>query len=405
MKIWNHVKKMITVLLVLVLVVTCLPVSVIAKRSDEIQTELDGLKSENKDIQEELAEIRGQYDANATEIQDLVDQKDGVDQEIALLNEQIVNFNDQITAYSQLIADSQEDLEEAEIHLTELNVKHKERIRVMEEEGSISYWDVIFQASSFTDLLDRLNMMEEINASDRRRLEEMSVAAALVESTRQEMEDEKEGLEDSKTQLEEAQETLEEKREEADGIILQLLEKKDEIKELMEASQDKMDAVMKEIAQKEKELKDAKYDEYLAKQAAAGNAPHSDATWIRPLSSIRITSPFGRRVHPITGVSRMHNGVDLGAPAGTPIYATRAGTVTTAAYQPRGAGYYVSIYHGDGFSSIYMHMTNYIVHSGQTVYQGQIIGYVGSTGMSTGPHLHFGVSYAGTYVNPLAYIY
>ena len=95
----------------------------------------------------------------------------------------------------------------------------------------------------------------------------------------------------------------------------------------------------------------------------------------------------------------------MGAPSGTPIYASRGGTVTTAAYQPGGAGYYVNINHGDGFSSIYMHMTNYIVHAGQQVSQGQVIGYVGSTGMSTGPHLHFGVAYAGAYVNPLAYIY
>ena len=100
----------------------------------------------------------------------------------------------------------------------------------------------------------------------------------------------------------------------------------------------------------------------------------------------------------------MHNGIDMACPRGTPIYATRAGTVTTASYQAGGAGYYVSINHGDGFSSIYMHMTNYVVSSGQSVAAGQLIGYVGSTGVSTGPHLHFGVSYAGTYVNPMAYI-
>ena len=110
------------------------------------------------------------------------------------------------------------------------------------------------------------------------------------------------------------------------------------------------------------------------------------------------------RKHPVLGTNRMHNGIDMACAQGTPIYATRAGTVTTAAYQAGGAGNYVSINHLDGFASIYMHMTHYVVSAGQSVTAGQLIGYVGSTGISTGPHLHFGISYAGTYVNPLAYI-
>ena len=126
---------------------------------------------------------------------------------------------------------------------------------------------------------------------------------------------------------------------------------------------------------------------------------------VTPVSGYTLTSPFGMRKHPVLGVNRMHNGIDMACATGTPIYATRAGKVTTAAYQAGGAGYYVSINHLDGFSSIYMHMTRFVVSAGQSVTQGQLIGYVGSTGISTGPHLHFGISYAGSYVNPLAYIY
>mgnify|MGYP002519771608 CR=1 FL=1 len=128
--------------------------------------------------------------------------------------------------------------------------------------------------------------------------------------------------------------------------------------------------------------------------------------WVLPIASYTyLSDAFGMRWHPIHKDYRMHYGVDLAAPTGTPIYATRAGTVTTASYQANGAGNYVSINHLDGFSSIYMHMTHYVVSKGQSVSQGQLIGYVGNTGISTGDHLHFGVSYAGTYVNPLAYIY
>jgi murein DD-endopeptidase MepM/ murein hydrolase activator NlpD len=99
----------------------------------------------------------------------------------------------------------------------------------------------------------------------------------------------------------------------------------------------------------------------------------------------------------------MHNGVDLAGISGTPIYAARSGKVTTATYGSSG-GYYVNINHGDGFSSIYLHMTHYIVSAGQYVNQGQVIGYMGSTGASTGPHLHFGIAYNGVYVNPANYI-
>ena len=148
----------------------------------------------------------------------------------------------------------------------------------------------------------------------------------------------------------------------------------------------------------------AQYEEKLAKLALQGQNPPSNATWITPVSGYTISSAFGMRIHPVYKYALMHNGIDMACPRGTPIYATRAGTVTTASYQAGGAGYYVSINHGDGFSSIYMHMTNYVVSSGQSVAAGQLIGYVGSTGVSTGPHLHFGVSYAGTYVNPMAYI-
>ena len=189
------------------------------------------------------------------------------------------------------------------------------------------------------------------------------------------------------------------------SVLRELEKKSEEYQQLMDESEALQDELMQEIAAKEKDLKQAKYDEYLAKLALQGENPPSNASWTTPVSGYTITSPFGIRTHPILGTQRMHNGIDMACNQGTPIYATRAGTVTVASYQAGGAGYYVSINHLDGFSSIYMHMTNYVVSAGQSVSQGQLIGYVGSTGLSTGPHLHFGISYAGTYVNPLAYIY
>ena len=398
--------SLMSVLLAAVMLVSVLPAPVQAaeKSSSAIQSELNALKDENKTIQAEINAIQGQYDANASEIQALVNKKNAIDQEISLLSAQVQNLNAQISAYSQLIADAQDELEIAQFTLNGLNEKHKLRIRAMEEEGTVSYWEVIFEANSFTDMLDRINMMQEIAASDQSRLEEMRQAAADVKAAQEEMTLGKAEMEASSAALAESQAAMEIKRTESDDILRELAKKQDEFQVMLDESEALQDALMRDIAAKEKELANAKYEEKLAAQAAAGGAPASNATWKTPVSGYTLTSAFGMRVHPVTGVNKMHNGIDMACAQGTPIYATRAGTVTTASYQEGGAGYYVSINHLDGFSSIYMHMTHFVVSAGQSVSQGQLIGYVGSTGISTGPHLHFGISYAGSYVNPLAYL-
>ena len=387
------------------LVLSCVPIQAGAsEKTDKIEDELGSLKSENADIQAEIDAVRQQYTAASNQIQDLVNRKSAVDQEIALLHSQILNINQQVIAYGQLIADAQDDMDEESQRLDELNEKHKARIRAMEEGGTVSYWEVLFQASSFTDFLDRMAMIEEIAQSDQRRLEEIQQAADDLSSTQAKMQQELRSLAEAQQTLADSESLLAEKRTESDGLLRSLAAQKEEFELLLDDSEAKQDALMKEIAQKEKELANAQYEEKLAKLALQGQNPPSNATWITPVSGYTITSAFGMRIHPVYKYALMHNGIDMACPQGTPIYATRAGTVTTASYQAGGAGYYVSINHGDGFSSIYMHMTNYVVSSGQSVAAGQLIGYVGSTGVSTGPHLHFGVSYAGTYVNPMAYI-
>lgn len=375
-----------------------------SQSSSQIQQQINELKNKKAEIQKEIDAAQSQYDASYNDMADMVAQKNAIDQEMTLLNDKIEITNEQIAAYSQLIADTQVDLDNAEAELQELSQQHRERIRAMEEQGSISYWEVIFQANSFMDLLDRLNMVEEINASDRRRIEQMRIAADVVNATRDGLEQEKTNLEETRIQLAEDEAALEEKRAQSDELLHELEKQTEEYELLLAESEAKQDDLLLEIAAKEKEYKEAKQNEELARLALQGQNPPSDATWITPVSGFTLTSAFGMRKHPVLGVVRMHNGVDLACAQGTPIYATRAGKVTTASYQAGGAGNYVSINHLDGFSSVYMHMTHYVVSVGQSVSQGQLIGYVGSTGISTGPHLHFGVSYAGTYVNPLAYI-
>ena len=405
MKIRNAFRPGFALFLAVIMVFCAVPVPASAARSSSaIQSELNTLKDKNKEIPAEIEAIQEQFDANANEIQSLVDKKSAIDQQITLLNAQIILLNEQIMVYGQMIADAQDELEINKMYLNGLNEKHKDRIRVMEEEGGLTYWEVIFQANSFTDLLDRLTLMEEIAASDQRRLEEMRIVAADVMAAQQALESGKQELELSRVTLSETQTELESKRTESDDVIRELVRKSEEFQALLDESEAAQDSLMKSIAAKEKELKEAKYEEELARLALQGQNPPSNASWVTPVSGYTLTSPFGMRKHPVLGTNRMHNGIDMACPQGTPIYATRAGKVTTAAYQAGGAGNYVSINHLDGFASIYMHMTHYVVSAGQTVNAGQLIGYVGSTGISTGPHLHFGISYAGSYVNPLAYL-
>jgi len=391
-----------------------MPMEVSAASSSEIRNQINEMEKEQEELEAKIKELQSQYDATENEMIDMVNRKDLIDQEIALLHSQVDLINDQIASYSLLIADKQDELDEAKARLEELNRKNKERIQAMEEEGEISYWSIIFEANSFSDLLDRLNMIQEIAASDRRRMKELSEAAEEVETVQASLEEEKASLEGTKEELGATQDQLAEKRAEADELLRQLIAKAEEYEAMLDESEALQEELMAEIAAKEKEYKDAKYQEWLATYVppttrpsddrTPSDAPPSSAGWVCPVPYYTLTSPFGMRVHPVLGYARMHNGVDMACAQGTPIYASRSGKVTVASYQAGGAGNYVSINHGDGFSSVYMHMTHYIVSVGQYVTAGQVIGYVGSTGISTGPHLHFGISYNGTYVNPMAYI-
>jgi murein DD-endopeptidase MepM/ murein hydrolase activator NlpD len=178
---------------------------------------------------------------------------------------------------------------------------------------------------------------------------------------------------------------------------------------MKEAAEESLSNVKLEILEKEEEYdaaKEKEYQDWLASQNHNGK-PSVDAngiTWLVPINYTYFSSPYGERWHPVYGGWRMHHGVDLSAPMGTPIIASRSGVVNVASYEEGGAGNYVNIDHKDGFVTRYMHMTHYIVEVGQYVYAGQVIGYCGSTGASTGPHLHFGIYYNGSSVNPAYYI-
>ena len=386
-----------------------LPKSAKAESASQLKEQLNELEEKNDKIEAELDSLRGQLSDNLDELTAMVAQKDLVDQEIALLHQQMENLNTQISAYSLLIADKQDELDKAQSHLSQLQIKNKERIRAMEENGELSYWSVLFQASSFNEMLDRMEMIQEIAKADMQNLQEMDAAAKEVAAVKEGMVAEQEALQVKRDEMDAVEVQLEEKRAETDELLIQLKARGDEYEAMIMESERLQEDLAAEIAAKTDEYEDAKYREWLATSRPTPTPPGmgnvvGNATWLMPCYYTAFTSPFGYRWHPLSGIWKMHNGVDLAGPAGTPIYATRAGYVTVAAYQAGGAGNYVALSHGDGYGSIYMHMTHYIVGVGEYVNAGQVIGYMGTTGGSTGVHLHFGISYNGVYVNPADYI-
>ena len=400
-----------------------------AASSSEIRDQIEQLEADEKALQEKIDALKQDQKENLNDVRQIMEQKANIDQQIGFLRQKIRNLDNQISAYALLIADKQEDLDEKQAYLQELNEKNKERIRAMEEQGKLSYWSVLFKAGSFSDLLDRMNMVEEIAASDKRRLKELGEAAENVAAAQLELEQEKADLQETKKELDTTHAELDEKRKEADELLLELIAKGVELEELAQMYEEQEKAFLAEIAQQEREYTQAKQREYLEWLATSettqppttattpgGSTNNSSATnssgqttvntgsgWRVPVSYKRLESPFGNRVSPTTGASSYHQGVDLSADSGTPIYASRGGQVSAATYGSA-AGYYVRINHMDGFSSIYMHMTHYVVSAGQNVSQGQLIGYVGQTGVATGNHLHFGIMYNGAYINPSQFL-
>ena len=427
----NKRKRMVSVLagimaaiMLLTLMLSLLPTPASAASSSEIRKQINALKEEKEAIKDKIEEVQGQYEENENEIVDLMERKSVIDQEVQLLNEQVDNINDQLKAFNLLIADKQDELDNAEERYQQLNDDNKLRIRTMEEEGELSYWEVLFKANNFSDLLDRLNMVEEIAASDNRRLQELADAANNVAEAQQELEVEKEDMEKTKEELDSTQAELDAKVQESMDLLQELLSKGDELTALQEEYEAMEADFLEQIAQKEVEYdaaKQAEWEAYMATyvppttEGGSGGSSSGGSSsggtggtsggggWIRPCSYTSITSPFGYRESPTAGASTYHQGVDLDTGTGWTVVAARAGRVIAASYN-KSAGYYVQIDHQDGFRSIYMHLSSYSVSPGQIVSAGDTIGATGSSGIATGDHLHFGISLNGVYVNPCLYV-
>lgn len=400
-----------------------------AKTSSEIQAEIDALEEKSNEIAQQREALESEIAENANKTLTTVEEKAQVDQEIELTRQSIEVVSEQIHQFSLLIAEKQAELDELEVEQQAMFERYKLRMRAMQERGEINYWYVLLEAESFSDMLSSRTMIEEIAKTDQRMMDELRQLAAEIIAAKESLAGDKAELEGKKAELAEAQELLAQKREESDALLTDLISDRERLIEETE----KYEAAEAELSNQIAALEVERTQALLAEWAAAhpvqpsdqeNNSdgdnssdnsndtpayeppPSSSEGFIFPLPSgigVVLTSPYGYRTHPITGNYTMHNGVDLACSSGTPIYASKSGYVTTATYH-YAYGNYVTINHMDGFSTLYGHMTYFVVSEGEYVEQGQVIGYVGSTGYSTGPHLHFTIYYDGSTVNPMNYI-
>ena len=415
----NTARRLVCILLAIVLlgslVSGALIVMVNAASSKEIEQDLIALREEQAKLKEQSDALQAQINENQQQTQTLVSRKADIDQQMEVSRQTIENLNAQIQQYSLLIAQKQDELDASVAEEQALQQQYKTRLRAMEETGSVSYWSILFKASSFSDLLDRVDMIREIAKSDQLMLEKLAAASEKIESERAGLETQLTGLETARQELAEQQSALEAQRAESDMLILQMTAEFAALSDEYDAAEAAKDELLEQIKKTETEYFNALSAEEAARLAAlnaqnnnkvpaTASGASSESGFLYPLPyAVEITSPFGMRHNPVTGQYSSHSGVDFGAGQGTSIYACKSGTVTVAGYA-EAWGYYVTINHGDGYSTLYAHMTNYTVSTGDYVAQGDVIGYVGSTGWSTGPHLHFEILYNGSNVNPMNYV-
>lgn len=371
------------------------------------QDQIDALEQQKSELQSQQASIQTNIDDLIAQQADVIDQKAAMDEKNELARQEIELINEQIDVYTGLIEDKAEELEKAEAAEQAQYELYRKRVRAMEEEGSYTYLDILFQCRSLSDVLSAIDMIGEIMDSDKRLFEEYKTARETTEQVKAE-------YEATLAQLGEKQETLEAEKAELEEQIASAVEVINQLQDDIDAAkaeyakaaaaeaaaQASINAI---IAQMQAEEEAARQEAAQNNQQYTGTGSTATGTYIWPCpSSTYVTSAFGMRDHPLFGDERPHSGIDIAGSAGSEVLAADSGTVAVATYSSS-YGNYVTIYHSNGDYTLYAHMSSLAVSAGQSVTQGDVIGYVGSTGWATGPHLHFEIRVNGSTVDPLSY--
>ncbi len=383
MKITDNVKRVLALVVVIVFIIAAaLPLTSILVNA----TNVSDLEQQIKDSQSKKENIRNDIESSKSQKNSLLDEIRAFDAQIEILKNEIEEMNKKITQDDAVIEEVQKKLDEAIIMADNQYEAYKERIRVMYENGSSNYFEILLKADSFSDFLNKYEIVKQISEYDSNMLDKLN-------KTRQEIEDNKAQLEAVKAEKVEKVNAL--------NVSKQNVEAKSREKDAMVARLDNdIKSLENKLAQQDAE-ENAIRAQIARLQGKDTTYSGGSMVWPTP-SSRNITSPYGTRFHPVLKYNRFHAGVDIGAGMGASVLAANSGKVITATYSSS-YGNYVVIDHGGGISTLYAHGSQLLTSVGATVYAGQEIMKVGSTGISTGPHLHFEVLVNGKNTDPMGY--
>ena len=351
---------------------------------NKIKDKISSTASQIKEVEAKLKSVRNQKEK-------ALDEKSLLDQKISLLNDLIDQTDAAIEEYNGLIAEKEAEITDLEEQEADQYALFCRQVRDMEETGSVSYLSILFSAASFTELLDYAMMISEVMDYHDGVIEALTATRNQLAQAKTELEADLSAQEELKAEQEANRAELEVQEAEVARLIKEIQSTEREYQSTLTSLEEEDKRLDKELAAAEK-----KYKEQLAALAA------QNGEWYWPLPGrTYITSTFDWRYHPITGKWSHHTGNDIPAPGGTEIHAAKDGVVTDVGKNSV-YGNYIQISHGNGYSTFYAHMkSTAIVKEGATVKRGQVIGYVGTTGYSTGNHLHFELRVNGTRADAL----
>lgn len=400
----NRLKRILIILLCFVFVISCaapgIPAQAVTSESirekereiEKAKEQVSGLKSNLTDVEK----LKKELEQSKSDLTAFVQQLDG---QLADIQEKIEQYNTMITEKEEAIEETTRDLEAAVAQQEEQYAAMKKRIQFMYERSDSFYMETLFGSNSIAGIVNRADYIEALSRYDREKLDEYVATRKYVEVCKEELEAEKQVLDEAKEAVKQEEATVNnligEKEAQIVSVSGDIANKEAAIKEY----EDMIAQENAEIAALEKAVAEER-----ARLEAENARIYNGGMFAWPCPGYkRISDEYGNRMHPILGIEKFHNGLDMAASSGTPILAAYDGDVVAADYSGS-MGNYIMINHGSGLYTIYMHCSALYVSKGQSVSKGQNIAAVGSTGRSTGPHLHFSVRLNGNYVSPWNYL-
>lgn len=386
-----------------------------AAKTEAEKAKIEAAQQKKKTLEQERKKTAGQIEqlnALKSDVSAYITKLDG---QIAAVDTKIAEIGGNITVKEGEIQEAGVKLSEAEAEAARQYDDMKLRIKYMYEKGSTGFLDMLLSSNNMTEFFNHSEYVEKISEYDRKQLDAYEETVNAVEEQKTALENEKAALEVLKTEEEANRESLQtlisSKQNELAKYKAQIADAQSDLEDMdLEIAAQEKEIKAVEAAIKKREAEEKKREEEAKKKAAAEGKTYTTKSlgsikfrWPCPASG-RISSGFGKRNSPKKGASSYHQGLDIGASSGSAIVAAADGEVVTATYSSS-AGNYIMLSHGGGVYSVYMHCSKLNVSVGQKVSAGQTIAAVGSTGISTGPHLHFGIRSGGSYVDPSAYVH